>query len=155
MSEQEKVLTPSIEKPIVTEPGSAEQAGSLERVAEKPQEKVSETIVTPQATVVPEPNATPVPVEVERAAEIERILESDLSDVYFNLPENKREEFRVRGEQTAQEINTMLSSAKASAHKIIKLIKSWLLLIPGVNKFFLEQEAKLKTDQILKINERL
>jgi len=155
MSEQEKVLIPAIEKPIATEPGSAEQAGSLERAVEKPQDKVSQTITPIQTPIVPEANATPVPMEVERAAEIERILESDLSDVYFNLPENKREEFRVRGEQTAQEINTMLSSAKASAHKIIKLIKSWLLLIPGVNKFFLEQEAKLKTDQILKINERL
>jgi len=31
------------------------------------------------------------------------------------------------------------------------LIKKWLLLIPGVNKYFLEQEAKIKADEIVKM----
>jgi hypothetical protein len=33
--------------------------------------------------------------------------------------------------------------------KILALIRDWLKLIPGVNRFFLEQEAKIKTDKIL------
>jgi len=30
---------------------------------------------------------------------------------------------------------------------------NWLKLIPGVNKFFLEQEAKIKTDEVLKLKQ--
>lgn len=152
MSEQEKILTPSIEKSPNLETGS-EETLDIKKVIEKPTPVDEETTAVDQ-TPATTPAPTPVPPEVERGAEIERILEQDLSDVYFNLPEDKREEFRVRGEQTAQEINSLMSSAKATAHRIVKLIKSWLLLIPGVNKFFLEQEAKLKADKIIKIKDR-
>ena len=43
----------------------------------------------------------------------------------------------------------MIETGKAVGRKILKLIRSWLKLIPGVNKFFLEQEAKIKTDKIV------
>jgi len=152
MSEQEKILTPSIEQSPNLEPGS-EESLDVQKIIEKPTPVSEETTVVDQ-TPATTPASMPVPPEIERGAEIERILEQDLSDVYFHLPEDKREEFRVRGEQTAQEINSLMSSAKATAHKVIKLIKSWLLLIPGVNKFFLEQEAKLKADKIIKIKDR-
>jgi hypothetical protein len=36
----------------------------------------------------------------------------------------------------------------------LKLIREWLLIIPGVNKYFLEQEAKIKTDKIQQLYER-
>ena len=35
--------------------------------------------------------------------------------------------------------------------KIIDVIKKWLSIIPGINKFFLEQEAKIKTDKIMEL----
>ena len=43
----------------------------------------------------------------------------------------------------------MVSAAKVHSKKILKAIVGWLKMIPGVNKFFLEQEAKIKTDKIL------
>lgn len=68
---------------------------------------------------------------------------------------NKREEFRVKGEETTKKINELLGQTKIKVKKIINLIKAWLKIIPGVNKFFLEQETKLKTDKILKIKKNL
>jgi len=63
----------------------------------------------------------------------------------------KQKEFQVKGEETVKKINILLSEAKIKVNKIVDLIKRWLKLIPGVNKFFLEQETKLKVDKILKI----
>ena len=49
----------------------------------------------------------------------------------------------------AQNIRAMVASAKIQVRKIIQWIVGWLKLIPGVNIFFLEQEAKIKADKIL------
>ena len=59
--------------------------------------------------------------------------------------------FKKAGEETVAQIDVLLSETKLRINKIIDLIKKWLKMIPGVNKFFLEQEAKIKTDKIIKI----
>jgi hypothetical protein len=87
----------------------------------------------------------------QREKQIEKILEKNLEDVYLNMPPAKQREFKIAGEQAARAINTLLNQAKTGLKKIIDLIKKWLLIIPGVNKFFLEQEAKIKTDEIIKL----
>ena len=87
----------------------------------------------------------------EREKQIEKILEKDLGDIYVDMPLDKQKEFKIAGEQTAREINILLDKAKIKVKKIIDLIKKWLILIPGINKFFLEQEAKIKADGIMNI----
>lgn len=82
---------------------------------------------------------------------VEKILEEDLEEIYFNMPPAIQQEFKLKGEETASKIRLLLQEAKARAGKILKLIVDWLKLIPGVNQFFLEQESKIKTDKILKI----
>ena len=89
----------------------------------------------------------------EREKRIEKILEKDLADVYAGLPPNKQREFKIAGERTAREINNLLDKARVKAMQIITLIKKWLSLLPGINKFFLEQEAKIKTDEIMRLKE--
>ncbi|MBI5254540.1 hypothetical protein HY932_02030 [Candidatus Falkowbacteria bacterium] len=84
---------------------------------------------------------------------VETILEEDLKDLYVNLPENKKEAFKKEGERVAGKIEKIIQSAKVSVSKIISLIRNWLLMIPGVNKLFLEQEAKIKADKILAVKE--
>jgi hypothetical protein len=42
----------------------------------------------------------------------------------------------------------MIQSGKVNIKKIRNLIIRWLRVIPGVNRYFLEQEAKIKTDRI-------
>ena len=154
MSEKEKILKPAIEKSpdnkivkpeIPTESGlSKDRQASSETSGDfLPSAKAASASMTPPATP-----------EVERQVEIERILEEDLATVYFNLPEDKKEKFRLQGEQTAWQINKLLASTKIKVQKIITLIKNWLLLIPGVNRFFLEQEAKLKADEIIKLKDK-
>jgi len=87
----------------------------------------------------------------QREKQIEKILEEGLEDIYMNMPPDKQQEFKREGERTVREINNLLNQAKTKVKKIINLIKKWLSIIPGVNKFFLEQEAKIKADEILKI----
>lgn len=90
----------------------------------------------------------------EREKQIEQVLESGLDDFYLALPPVKQEEFKKAGEETSKKIGELMDQVKVKTKKIVELIKKWLSLLPGVNKFFLEQEAKLKTDKILKLKEK-
>ena len=56
---------------------------------------------------------------------------------------------KIEGEKTASQIEALLEKGKDVAKKILHLIRQWLHKIPGVNKFFLEQESKIKTDRIM------
>ena len=85
--------------------------------------------------------------------EIEDILEEDLKEIYLSMPPDKRIEFKRKGEETRSKIRVLLKSAKVNAKKIFQLIRSWLKIIPGVNRYFLEQEAKIKTDKIFLVSE--
>ena len=86
----------------------------------------------------------------EQNEKIGKILENGLEEVYINMPINKQIEFKKEGEKIVKEINNLLNKAKVNLKKIVNLIKKWLFIIPGVNKFFLEQEAKIKADEIIK-----
>ncbi|MBI4257304.1 hypothetical protein HY626_04595 [Candidatus Uhrbacteria bacterium] len=85
--------------------------------------------------------------------EIEDILEEDLKELYLTMSPDKQAEFCEKGEQTRSRIRQIVRSAKINAKKIFHLIRDWLKIIPGVNRFFLEQEAKIKTDKILFVSE--
>lgn len=91
------------------------------------------------------------PKTKEQEKKIEGILAKGVEEAYLNMDSLKQMEFKREGEKTAREINSLLEKTKVKVKKIISLIKKWLSLIPGVNKFFLEQESKIKADEILKI----
>jgi len=57
-------------------------------------------------------------------------------------------------EQTAFKIRELMRGAHVKIKKIFRLIIEWLRMLPGVNIFFLEQEAKIKADKILALKER-
>ena len=59
--------------------------------------------------------------------------------------------FKAEGEAVAKNIEHLLQETKIKVKKIFKLILSWLKLIPGVNNFFIKQEAKIKTDKLIKL----
>ncbi len=81
---------------------------------------------------------------------IEKILEEDLADLYNSLNYKEKMIFKAKGEEVAKSIFQLIyKKSKVKVKKIIKLIRSWLKLIPGINKFFLEQEAKIKADKII------
>ena len=89
-----------------------------------------------------------------RQKQVEDILAADLEEMYLKLAPEKQQEFKGKGEETARQINNLLDQAKVKIGKIISLIKKWLSLLPGVNRFFLEQEAKIKADKIVKLRDK-
>jgi hypothetical protein len=104
-----------------------------------------------------EPQAAPLPPQKVAKSEtleaIEDIMEEDLADVYKKLPDQAKKAFREKGEETATEIEGMMYKVKVKSKKVFKLLFGWLKIIPGVNKYFLQQEAKLKTDEIMHLKE--
>ena len=67
----------------------------------------------------------------------------------------KQKVFKEEGEKTTKKINILLDATKVNVGKIINLIKHWLSLIVGANRFFLDQEAKIKADKIIRIKNKL
>ena len=95
----------------------------------------------------------PVAPEKIQLKDIERILSEDLEEIYGQLPPAKQQEFKLAGEATARKIKELLERTKVKVKKIAKLVWRWLKIIPGVNKFFLEKESKIKTDNILRLKQ--
>lgn len=95
---------------------------------------------------------TPPPLPPPRDAltkEVEHILEEGLEEAFRALPPMEREKFKLKGEETARAIRDMLRGTKVAIKKMFLLILEWLALLPGINRFFLEQEAKIKTDKLM------
>ncbi len=84
--------------------------------------------------------------------EIEKVMADGLDDFYTKMDQKKRLEFKMVGEATALKIAELKKETNIKIVKIINLIKKWLSLIPGVNRFFVEQEAKIRADKIMKNN---
>lgn len=129
-------------------------------------EAPKETAETPQIPQEKMPaineSKTPIlPVPKKRAAvslpsprdeltkKVEKIMSDGLEESFAKLPPVIQQEFKLKGEQTAGKIRELLNATKIQVKKIFRLILEWLSLLPNVNKFFLEQEAKIKTDRII------
>lgn len=90
----------------------------------------------------------------ERLLEIESTLAEGLEEVFMNLPPEVKPAFKAKGEEVAQTIKTWMDDAKLVARKVLKLIREWLGMVPNVNKYFLEQESKIKRDHIMELAKR-
>jgi len=145
-----KIENAPLEQPedIVSPDSSAVIEQAPERIAEKKEIK-SEPSVAPQ-TVAPTVVRPKSEYQI-RSEQIEQILSDGLSETYLQMPPQVQAEFRAKGEETTRKINVLLSQAKVKIKKVVELIRNWLKIIPGVNRFFLEQEAKIKADQIVKL----
>jgi hypothetical protein len=128
----------NLEKPATGEKAKAEKSGEVAAAAP--------VLATSAKSVISEYE--------EREKQIENFLARDLEEIYLGLPLDKQVEFRKEGEETARKINKLLEKTKINLGKIVNLIRKWLSLIPGVNKFFLEQEAKIKADEIVKLRNK-
>lgn len=131
----------------VVEKEKTNEAQVLEKKEEADQDLKKNKFEDPK--IVAQNNSQAVLKKREEA--IDNILADGLSNIFLKMNETQQQDFKEKGEQTAKKINILLSDAKTRANKIIDLIRKWLKLIPGVNKFFIEQETKLKADKIMKI----
>jgi len=151
LGEQEKRR--EAELPADIESGSEARERAFERESESaPAEKTQDD----ESAAGKEIAATGAPLAAarkrkEREKKIENILAKNMEEIYLNMPPDKQKEFKTAGEEAAREINGLLDKTKLKVKKIIGIIRKWLSIIPGVNKFFLEQESKIKADEIMKI----
>ncbi len=124
--------------------GTAEPAEDVQEQSEATEsQEVHEEPVSAQA-----PADVPVPAKDPILKGIEEILSEDLTDLYLSLPDEKKPEFKARGEEVAITVKKMIDDGKVRVRKVLDLIRGWLQLVPGVSRFFLEQEAKIKTDKL-------
>ena len=141
---------PETEAPAMIEVEVERPILPAKEIAPPAPEIAVESVVPPvKAPLAP---AVAPPVEEELAKVVGNILEEDLDVLYRELTPEEQEVIKKKGEETAQKISALLTAAKIKAKKIITLIVAWLRLIPKVNKYFIEQEAKIKTDKILALD---
>ena len=153
----EQIATPH--KPEIT-PGAVLEAvpevkvENLSNVAGATKEGVVSREKTEAATPVSTTPAITDDYHVRREREIDDFLSDGLGETFLAMSPEKQKVFKEEGEKTAKKINVLLDATKINLGKIVDLIRRWLKLITGVNRFFLDQEAKLKADRIIKIKNK-
>lgn len=155
----EKILEQAPREKIVTVPAKFEKPSSPEAKTEKILARPDKLPEIVQAAEKKNDGfSSPVTLaqdfQRQRAAAIDSILSEGLNEIFLQMKEQEQKEFKKKGEETVAKINVLLSQTKVKVNKIISLIREWLKMIPGVNKFFLEQEVKIKADKILKIKDK-
>ena len=88
-------------------------------------------------------------VKDEFTLRVEKIMEEGLGDAYKELTTVQKQEFKIKGEETAWKIRELFKKTHVKVKEVFRLLVEWLRILPGVNKFFIEQEAKIKADKIL------
>jgi hypothetical protein len=112
------------------------------------------TVPAPPAVTIPTRAALVLEEPVIMQQKIERVLEEDLADLYRELNPAEQAKFRTTGEDTAKKIAALLQEVKVRVSEILSLIRIWLLSISGINRYFAEQEAKIKAEKILKLRQK-
>jgi len=147
---------------------SAEQAGNVvvkENKEQEPKKEKAENFkpeiekkpLAEKLRLLKKPKNIPLPRKIAKdptMLKVEKIMEEGLREAYDKMPPIAQQEFKIKGEEVAEKINQLLKKTHVQVKKIFALIFEWLKIIPGVNYFFLEQEAKIKTDKILALKNR-
>lgn len=136
---------------IAPAPETTEKQPPIEKV-EVPTVEAPAVPVEKPVTSVPRA-AVPKTTKDPTTQAVEKILEEDLGDLYIKLDPQTRQKVRAEGDILVSKLRTMVDGVRVHARKVLHLIRDWLKIIPGINKYFLEQEAKIKTDKILDLAE--
>ncbi|OGH71067.1 MAG: hypothetical protein A3C90_04665 [Candidatus Magasanikbacteria bacterium RIFCSPHIGHO2_02_FULL_51_14] len=99
-----------------------------------------------------QPPTVPLYKDAVRLA-IENIMADGLKEAYQALPVMEQQKFKMKGEETAGKIRDLLKATHVKIKKIFRLLLEWLKMLPGINRFYLEQEAKIKADKIIALKE--
>lgn len=126
-----------VEHHVERQPGAAERQPELQ-----PVDHITPPSIAPASVAIDQP-ATP------RVKQVEDIMADGLQDAYQAMDPATQQHFKEVGETTAATIARMLEQSKVQVKKIVQLILAWLKIIPRSNPFYLEQEAKIKSDQLV------
>ncbi len=132
---------------------SPERLREREHALDLRQERANESPVQAPAPASPQADAV-VTQKSEELKAVESILSEHLDSVFRGMTPDQQQLFKQEGEITAQKVTTLLSQVHLKVKAITDLILRWLKRIPGVSRFFLEQETKIKTDQLLELRRR-
>ncbi len=110
---------------------------------------LKEKLRSKKKTVKPIP-----PVKDQVTVQIEHIMEEGLGDAYKEMTPVQQQQFKIKGEETALKIRQLIKQGKLKIKTIFKLLIEWLVMLPGVNRFFAEQEAKIKADKIIELKQK-
>ena len=135
---------PAVELGLSISPEAPRVEFGRDQLMERAKPAMPELLSAPVA-----PALRPAYTADPRFKKIESILEEDLGEIYFKLDSQRQEEFKTKGEAVTLKIINLLAKPKIKIKKIMHLIRQWLKIIPGLNKFFLEQTVKIKTDKIV------
>ncbi len=154
---KEKIIQPEISRagPEIAPPEIKETAPVLEK-EKAPRLGGAELPPAPAAPPWPTPPTAPPPPQAKEAdfIKVEKILEENLAQAYQSMEPELQSQFKKEGERIASLVWQMIKTAKIQVKEILKMIVHWLKMIPGVNRYFLEQESKIKTDKIIAIAKR-
>lgn len=120
--------------------------------AQKPVEKPKK--LTPQS--IPQQQSQTVTAEESEITlhKVESILSDGMEKIYLSMDAGTQAAFKAKGEETSKKISGLLSQTKVQIKQIIGLIADWLRIVPKINKYYIEQEAKIKADAIMEIYNR-
>lgn len=153
----------NLEKMPLVSPDQERQVNPEKKVEQKTErvenkiEDIDDKKKTDAPLITPGPSAlvSDISYEEKQVAAIENIMAEGLDQVFLKMSPIQQKKFKTEGEKTAVKINKILMKARVSAEKVVLLIRRWLSMVPHINRFFLEQEVKIKTDRILKIKKEL
>lgn len=156
---EDKQFIPPLEtampQPGASEEGERTPESAVERARDTGAESKSSAPAS-QVKVIPPRVLEPEPLPVVSTKdplfmEVEHVLEDGLMPYYQAMNPKNQQIFQKRGEELTKTLTEMVGSAHLQLRKVVELIRRWLMLIPGVNRFFLEQEAKIRADRIATI----
>ena len=121
-----------------------------------PPEQVAEEVSqTPQPAPLPaapvDAQPVPQPADPGEVKNIESVLSQDMENAFLTMDAATQAQFKIKGEETSQKIAILMRQTGVKVKQVIILIFDWLKIIPRVNKFYIEQEAKIKAEAILKM----
>jgi hypothetical protein len=132
----------------------APEAG-FEAVPETEHEPVKEQIAEAATPLAAALTSTDAALAVDPTVHtIEKILSEDLYEYFQAMSPAAQAHFKTKGEETVSKLAVLMTKTVIKAKEVLKLIIGWLKIIPGVNKYFLEQESKIKADKILELHKR-
>lgn len=125
----------------------AEEADFLEEESQVPAQERALPSLAATSSAAPRPPKDP------DLHEVETMLAGGLESFYKGLSAKDQETFRKKGEEISKELAGMVKRLSIDLKRALQLVRDWLLVIPGVSKFFLEQEAKIKVDMLKRLVE--
>lgn len=140
--------------PEVAHPIQEVSVRDIEQTTELPKGGVERQPDVQPVDLVPPPNPVPISLAVQPSTDVlvksvENTMAEGLEEAYKKMDPALQQQFKQTGEETANAISKLLQQSKIQVKKIVTLLLRWLRLIPRVNPYYLEQQAKIKADALV------